>query len=275
MPAVSRPDPSRRPYLGYRAEDREAPFARYYSDEMAPLAPHVVEALNVGPLAGPLLDDLAEVGRLHEPGYRPVETGYCTSPFRVAVLTRMPRVSAAMWDWWFGWHGSDTRRYKLWHPRAHLHAEWADRPDEGRTGYVGRTSFVDEYIGSGILYAAISFVPPSAVGLDEAALAAAGETAVCARVGSSRFAADVGYLVHHVRPAEGGAEMRSRFFMGGRHLVLRTGAGPLDRAGSGLARRAFPYAAPGAAALLVHCAQEMSHLAAFLPDLYAEFGEAG
>ena len=34
---------------------------------------------------------------------------------RVSVRTDMPGVTPAMWEWWFGWHGSDARRYKLWH----------------------------------------------------------------------------------------------------------------------------------------------------------------
>jgi hypothetical protein len=269
---VTRPDPSRRPYLGYRDEDRTTPFARYFTDEMAPLAPHVVEALNIGAQPAALFDSLDALDRLHEGGYRPVENGYAVSPMRVAVLTQMPRVTAAMWDWWFGWHGSDTRRYKLWHPRAHLYAEWADGPEEGLSGYLGRTSYVDEYIGPAYTKAAIRFVAPSSLGLDEGALAAAAETAVCARVGPSQFPAEIGYLAHHVRPTGDGVEMRSRFWMGGRHVAVRTGAGPLDRVGGAVARRAFPFAAPDAAALLVHCAQEMAHLASFLPELHAEFG---
>ena len=107
----------------------------------------------------------------------PTENGFGLGPdgsIRVAVRTRMPGVSPAMWDWWFGWHGSDSRRYKLWHPRAHLYAEWADGPDgdrRGRERYVGRTSFVDEYIGSTLARAAIRFVPPAELGFAEAPLA--------------------------------------------------------------------------------------------------------
>jgi hypothetical protein len=63
-----------------------------------------------------------------------------------------------MVDWWFGWHGEEPQRYKLWHPRAHLHACWT----EPGTGYVGRTSVVDEYIGTSLRRASIRFVPASA-----------------------------------------------------------------------------------------------------------------
>ena len=37
----------------------------------------------------------------------------------VAVRTDMLGVGALMWDWWIGWHATDTARDKLWHPDAH------------------------------------------------------------------------------------------------------------------------------------------------------------
>jgi hypothetical protein len=72
-----------------------------------------------------------------------------------------------MWSWWFGWHGCDTRRYKLWHPRAHLFAAWKDGDDTGRQGderYIGRWSLIGEYIGSSMLNGAIQFVAPAEMG---------------------------------------------------------------------------------------------------------------
>jgi hypothetical protein len=85
-----------------------------------------------------------------------------------------------MWDWWFAWHGSEAQRYKLWHPRAHMHAVWADgRSDLNH--YVGRTSHVVEYVGNQRLNLAIHFVPTSSLGLDEARLKREGEVAICAR----------------------------------------------------------------------------------------------
>ncbi len=288
-----RPDPARHTYLGYRGQDSDTPFGRYFRAEMAPLAGHVLEALSLGPQAPPLLGDLNSVPELHAGGYLSVESGYVVAPdgsIRVAVLTPMPGVSAEMWDWWFGWHGSDTRRYKLWHPRAHLHAEWGDGPDRGRRGrerYVGRTSFVDEYLGSTLAKAAIQFIPPALLGADEATLVpGSGHTMICARLGSSQFPVDIGYLVHHVRPTSDGCEMRSRFFLGGRHVGRRPGVAASGAAGAGSAvldsavkrlgslflRR---NAATAAASLLVHCAQEMAHLASFLAELHEEFSPAG
>jgi hypothetical protein len=273
------PDTSRRPYLGYRDADRHTPFAKWFNPDMAPLAPHAVEAVNHGAQPAPLLTAFESAGDLLD-GDGGTENGYAIDrdgSMRVALRTPMPGVSPEMWDWWFGWHGSDSRRYKLWHPRAHLHAEWGDGDDAGRRGrdrYVGRTSFVDEYLGSTLARAAIQFVRPSVMGFNEAKLADPTEqTAVCARLGSSDQPVDIGWLVHHVRATDGGAEMRSRFWLGGHHIAPRRdipGAGRIVRA---VGQRMLAPSAQSASELLIHCAQEMGHLAGFLPDLYAEFGD--
>ncbi len=162
-------------YLGYHGSDTHAPFASYFEPEMASLAAHVIEALNAGPQAGPMLTVLEDAGSLLEAEWEPTETGYALLPdgsMRVAVHTPMPEVTPRMWDWWFSWHGDDTRKYKLWHPRAHVFAQWADADlHTGPRAYVGRTSYVDEYLGSRLIRAAINFLPPSALGMDETRLA--------------------------------------------------------------------------------------------------------
>jgi hypothetical protein len=277
--AVGRPDRRRRTYLGYRGDDHDTPWASFFEPRMAPLPRHVEVALAHGALAPPVLLRLEDAPALLDDGDLPTEDGYGVLPdgsIHVAVRTEMPGVTPAMWDWWFGWHGSDSRRYKLWHPRAHLFAQWADGDDAGRRGrerYAGRTSFVDEYLGSTKVHGAISFVTPGSLGLDEAALADPERaTAVCARVGSSDLPVEVGHLIHHVRATPVGAEMRSRFWMGGRHLALRERPGPWDRAMRPVAARVLGASARSAQELLVHCAQEMNHLAARLPALHERFG---
>jgi hypothetical protein len=178
----------------------------------------------------------------------------------------MPGVTPQMWSWWFGWHGSDARRYKLWHPRAHVSARWDDDGPDGH--YVGRTSLIEEYIGSAFTKGAIAFVEPSALGLDPAKLGDG--IAVCARLGSSDLPVDVGWFVHHVRPTGEGSEMRSRFWMGGRHVAVRGGNRVADRVARPVAARQLPDPRD----LMVHCAQEMSHLAGFLPAIHAKFAGA-
>lgn len=176
-------------YLGYRGGDADSPFGGYFRPQMAPLPRHVVEALENGPQAAPVLPGFDEVAGLLDAGDQQTENGYGIlggGGFQVSVRTDMPGVSPQMWDWWFGWHGSDSRRYKLWHPRAHVSARWRDHLGDGP--YVGRTSLVREYLGSAYSKVAIQFVDPARLGLR----VSEHEVAVCARVGSADLPVDVG-----------------------------------------------------------------------------------
>ena len=92
---------------------------------------------------------------------------------------------------------------------------------------------------------------------------------ICARLGSSDIPVDVGWLVHHVRSTRDGVEMRSRFWMDGRRVTLRVGKSLADRALRLIAARQLPDPRD----LMVHCAQEMNHLAGFLPTLYDSFSD--
>jgi hypothetical protein len=242
------------------------PWDHFLDEDMARLPDHVVVALEHGPVAPTAIASLPD--------------GYAVLPdhgIEVAVRTFMPGVTPAMWDWWFGWHGSHDSRYRLWHPRAHVSAQWADGvngdaadadPRRGRARYVGRTSHVVEYLGSTLVHGAIRFVPPGVFGLHEARPDRG--TAICAVLGSSQAPVDIGRLVHEVRRVDGGSEMRSRFWLGGRRAELRRGTRLTRRASTALLSPFARRTELDARALLVHCAQEMNHLAVRLPDLYAE-----
>jgi DAPG hydrolase PhiG domain len=270
--------PSRHPqaqHLGYSASElANSPYARFFKTDVPPLAAHVKEALLVGAQPCELFPDVKLAGLLLEPGYWPMETGYGIGPdgsVQVFVLTEMTGVTPAMWDWWFAWHGSEAQRYKLWHPSAHVHAVWAD----GRADlqhYVGRVSKVVEYVGPERLDLNIRFVSPASLGLDETRLQQQGEVAICAKGGMAGTPVETGWLVHHLRPVAGGCEMRSRFWLGGRHVQLRGGSGWMASLVARAAAYCNPMRAQQGAELLVHCAQEMSHLATLLPELYQEFG---
>lgn len=260
-------------YLGYRAADHALPYARFFNPNLAPLAPHVCAALDRGGVPDLLLPDIDGAAQ-NLFGDAPVlEDGFVLTKdggMRVSVRTDMPGVTPAMIDWWFGWHGDTPAKYKLWHPQAHVHVGWRDPPPSGASGralYVGQTSLVDEFIASDLIRGSIRFVPPASFGfadprLDDDRHA----TIVCARIGLGDAPIDVGYLAHHVRAVAGGSEMRSRFWMGGKHVGGRNLIGSLA---AGLAKRVLRLTEGDARALLVHCAQEMPHLAAFLPELYA------
>lgn len=113
-------------YLGMKAGDLEGkPYAKFWNPQMAPLSDQAREAIATGPLAGPLLPPLSEASRLLDPKDTLLENGYALTSegaLHVAVRTEMPGTSPAMVDWWFGWHSTEPQRYKLWHPRAHVHA---------------------------------------------------------------------------------------------------------------------------------------------------------
>ena len=260
-------------YLGYRAADHALPYARFFNPNLAPLAPHVCAALDRGGVPDLLLPDIDQAAQ-NLFGDAPVlEDGFVLTKdggMRVSVRTDMPGVTPAMIDWWFGWHGDAPAKYKLWHPQAHVHVGWRDPPPSGASGralYVGQTSLVDEFIASDLIRGSIRFVPPASFGFTDPRLDDDRQaTIVCARIGLGDAPIDVGYLAHHVRAVPGGSEMRSRFWMGGKHVGGRNLIGSLA---AGLAKRVLRLTEGDARALLVHCAQEMPHLAAFLPELYA------
>ena len=221
---------------------------------------------------------LTEANRLLEPGHLPMENGYARlddGMLHVAVLTPMPGVTGDMLDWWFAWHGEDQARYVLWHPKDHVWAAWR-KPvvwsQRWREVYVSNVSDVDEFIGSFLQRLSIDFQPPERY-VDASRFATTRvETAVCARTVLRERGLAAGHVVHLVRSTDAGIEMRSRFWLGdldasswgfvGRALqpLLDTGA---------LRRRAVPDHV--GRDLLIHCAEEMLHLAGILPELFSRF----
>ncbi|MBW2241508.1 MAG: hypothetical protein JRH01_05935 [Deltaproteobacteria bacterium] len=265
-----------------RTELRGKPYERFFRWELDPLPDHVEQVLRQGEAKPSDVLPRSDVNRLLEPGYLPLETGWASlsdGTSHVAVLTRFPGATGEMIDWWFGWHGAETERYKLWHPQAHLFTQLRyERSDvaglSDRQKYIGNTSYVDEYVGPAIHRLAISFHEPRDFGLAEHSFKEAGvSTAICARVGFSDRPVDTGYLVHLIRETPEGCEMRSRFWIGEvRVRNLREG-NPIDRVlGTRFARRSL-IPRRLSRDLLVHCAEEMNHLASFLPELFAR--EAG
>ncbi len=57
------------------------------------------------------------------------------------------------------------------------------------------------------------------------------------------------------------------------HIAVRKAPGVASRAVRPIASRILGNAGSSARNLLVHCAQEMNHLAGFLPELHAAFGD--
>jgi hypothetical protein len=270
MPAP-KPVPGRR--LGWSAHDLATlPYARFWNPEMAGVAEDARRAVANSPMAEALLPPMADaIGAIPDAEVQNGFTVTSDGAIHVNLVTEMPGVTPAMIDWWFGWHSDSPERYKLWHPKAHVHAQWASPPPASTTGrsrYVGYTSEVDEYLGSTMIRGAIQFRRPEELGLVDAVVAAGVDaTAVCARVGLVDLPVDIGYLAHHVAAVGGGSVMRSRFWMGGPNLAARAAS---LRAAVPIAKRIVGLSELDARALLVHCSQEMTHLATFLPALYEQ-----
>jgi hypothetical protein len=256
------------------AADR--PFAPFDAIPMAPLSERISQTLQVGAQPFARFTPLAQTAALLQESPAGLEDGYgfdADGTLAIAVRTELPRVTPAMIDWWFGWHGDDPARYRLWHPQAHVSATWdrAGRPGAvGRECWEGRTSNVVEWVGGKLERVRVSFASPTepafgCVPVPDVARA----TLVCARIElHSRVRA--GWLVHAVRVVPGGSEMRSRFWLGGR--AAQVTLGPLSGPVSALARRLRQPTEAQAQALLQHCAEEMTHLAKVLPGLYGRFG---
>lgn len=256
-------------YVGYMESDKVVPFARFYNEHVLPIPEKVEKCLTLSPYPAGSLPALADVTYLLSKNYQKIEIGFSLETdgsAHVAILTDMPNVLPKMWDWWFAWHGSQDNRYKLWHPKAHISARWED----GRTdilAYVGRTSLIEEYIGKKLEKAAIHFIAPSDLGLQNTE----NEVFICARVGYSHIPINIGWLVHQVRKTNAGAEMRSRFWMGGKYIEVRK-TGFVAKTLSQLLPKFIGVSRFQASDLLRHCSEEMNHLAAILPTLYKEFG---
>jgi hypothetical protein len=281
-------------HLGYDDVELSRPFAHYFAADVRPIQDHVREALLAGECPGEFgyeIDDA--VIRLSRPGYHKMETGWARTECGTVVVfchTEMPGVTAQMWDWWFGWHGTDSARYKLWYPDAHQFSavgedRSGDRTLTDRQRYLNNVSYVDEYIGAVLSRLTIRFVDPTRLGFEDRP----GTTYISAQLGMSELPLAGGWVVHQVRPTDEGCEMRSRFFLGhpkvlnlpahsvskpiaARVLTSRAGRVALKPAMDAYASRATRD--PLGHDLLHHCASEMNHLASFLPDLYAEFRDS-
>ena len=181
----------------------------------------------------------------------------------VAVLTRMPGVSPAMIEWWFGEYLQTTEQYKRWHPRDHLWMAWENKSPGT---HIHARHCVHEYIGGRINKLKISFVPPGEFfpdGLDSHP----GAVAICAYAGLLHRPVDFGRMVHLALPTTWGCELHSRFWLG--YIKSRSGSRALERVGNSPWVRRIGASKTLGRALLVHCHEEMSTLAGFLPELYS------
>lgn len=181
----------------------------------------------------------------------------------VAVLTRMPGVSPKMIEWWFAEYMRTTEHYRRWHPRDHIWMSWEDK----RPGtHVGAKHLVHEYIGGRLNKLRITFVSAEQF-FDRALDEVPGALAICARPGLLGRPIDMGRMVHLALPRPWGCELHSRFWLG--YIRSRDNTRIPEMIGNrSWIRRILAPVSLGRA-LQVHCHEEMTNLAGFLPDLYA------
>ena len=260
-------------YIPIRSTNNSMNYKEFLDKNIPQVPPRVEEALRKGAQDPSLFITFEEATKLMESGYHEVETGYCMgkdgSAF-VNVLTDMPGVTPAMWNWWFGWHGDDISRYELWHPRDHLDVHWADKIN-GKVEYIGRTSVVKEYIGKKAETIAISFFEPSSIGLPNFdANDPSSSLFVFIKAGpESAPPIHFSRLIHQIRPTKTGSEMRSRFWLAGPYITAK-GGNPIGKLAAFIGRRVRKTPELFARDLLTHCSEEMTHLASFLPQLYEQ-----
>ena len=252
------------------AEPADAPEAKYFSSDFAPVPEENRQAVAAGPISVDQVLPFEDVHQLAAPGYMETENGYVRlddGTIYVAVKTDFPGASGEMIYWWFWWQAQKDIRYRIWCPGDHYSTEVADMGqmlDEQlsyRERCLNNTQYPVERIGPDVEKLTIRFVPPESFGFDTSAFTDQGVQAVmCAIVGSRKFGLRVNHscMVHLFRKKGDGLELRSRFWLG-KKLRPR------------LLRKLF-LPEKTAADMYFHCSKEYNHLAAFLPDIYKEFG---
>ena len=220
------------------------------------------------------------INKLFEAGYLEGENGYCrlkNGCMYTSVLTKMPKVTLDMINWWFWWHAKEGIRYQIWYPEKHfdIQSDFGGYYDDETMSYAERlhksSHLVTEDVGMGKEEILIDFKNPVDFGLDSKKLNDQKNTVICARVGSPGKGLWFVDMCHFVRKMEIGVEMRSRFWMG-HNIEKMKGLG--RRTISKLLNLSFvkgnliPMKA--GSNMFHHCSQEYHNMAEFLPEIYKE-----
>ena len=248
-------------------EEEKSPLYKYFTREMTQADPgkYAAAAKPVDGKLGLLPQDL---NKLFEPGYLPLEAGFCSLPDgggMLANLTDMPGVTVEMFDWWFAWHGLEPMRYKIWNHEDHYYCLTrnpeisSDKSLPMKQRYWNTMHDVKEDVGLGLEHIIINFRDPADIGFDPALLNDFKGTIVCA---GNEYNPVI--MCHFVRPTDRGIELRTRFWMG--YSII--GGKPVKVIPDGMQFPLIPVQA-----LLAHNIKEFTHLASVLPELYEEFGK--
>lgn len=187
--------------------------------------------------------------------------------YRVQAHTEMPNVTPDMVRWWFADYLQTTDHYKRWHPKDHVWLAW----DNKRPHHViDAACLVHEYVGKELFKIRIQFIEPAEI-LD-GVKPKAGQYIIAAKVGELNRPMNIATMCHIVNATETGSEMRSVFWMG--HVSKRKGNADVKSLANHLLNTKFMRTLlikdQFAKDLMIHCQEEMSILAGFLPALYTD-----
>jgi hypothetical protein len=261
--------------------EKKSPIASYFYREMTHPPGDVMSVLKAGPINPDDALPFARINDLLNPGYLKVENGYGVMPDGVhytAILTKMPKVTGEMINWWFWWMPQEDLRYKIWCPGDHC-AHPPVNKDQlihsklpmGERFWHNPMSVIEIIDGIPVKIT-ITFVPPKEFGLDTTRFKEANvATAICAYVGSAEINKIA--MLHFVRNTDNGVEMRSRFWAGAAIRIKELAEDSLVNQTLNTPELRNELIPPGIEkAFAFHCTKEYNHLATILPELYDKYG---
>jgi hypothetical protein len=262
-------------------EEEAKPYAKYFYRKPTPPDPAALKRME-NPIDPAKALPIERLNDMLNPGYFEVEAGWCALPqggLYVANHLKMPGVTVEMVDWWFGWHGLEDLRYKIWFPPGHFGVSMSDRhraivldPDTPpKKKFQGITHYVlEDTNGPSVEKIAISFMTPEAVGFDMDRFKSPNVGTLVAANGSAKMLnpppgipdqKSPAFMMHFVREIPEGVEFRTRFWMG-YHILDKKPYYCLPKTA-----RIPEIVAKG---LAMHNVEEYTNLASFLPQIYEE-----
>ena len=249
--------------------EQAKPYAKYFYRPMVPTPQEITDILDKGPIGPSLAIQIHQRDDLLKPGYLPAEIGYCLVPDGsgyVAMLIKMPDVTAEMVEWWFAWFGLESLRYKIWDPEAHYATYVVQEDLEHRLNTSlsnlerrwGTTIVVNEDIGTGAVDLRISFLSPDDFGHDMNLFKYPNATINSINLAINEPRRPMATASHLYRKISGGLELRARFCLGW-NIIDKKPVRVVDHVPLEMVK-----------GLTYHCAREYTNLAAILPKVYAE-----
>ena len=258
-------------------------YSKFFYERYEPAPEALAEIGDNGPMGLENAVSVADRLTVVRDGYFNRERGWQVMPDGttfVAGFIFMKDVTPDMFQWWFSWMPVDGLRGRLWDPEEHLNLVV---DPESIKRMCNSDLSVKERIYGNLLYAVedngtgyesdryswkkLNFRNPVDFGFTQEqldAIEAKGGRVITAMSGPK----DGDYastFIHYARPAEGGCEVRSRFFVGYKMdhgQLIKTMADDMPQ-------KALEQIGTG---LTMHCLKEYTNLGHILPELYAKEG---